>query len=62
MLVIKIDIEKSKENYQKIIDLLADYDISSAAWETNRPGSTRPAGDDLGSRLSQAIDKVRPES
>jgi hypothetical protein len=62
VMVIKIDLEKSRENYQAVVDALAEFDIVSAAWETER--TTAPVaqsgktGDDLGANLSAAIGRV----
>lgn len=60
-LVIKVDIEKNKENYQAVADLLAELDIISMAWEDDasetKPRATgKPA--DLASSVSSAVDRM----
>jgi len=61
-LVIKIDTEKNKENYNGVLTALSDYDVVSAAWETDEPAKQAPAevrsarsGSDLGTAVSAAI-------
>lgn len=56
-LVVKLSLEQTNENYQAVVDALAAYNILSASWE--EPKSSGRSGDDLGSSLSQAIDKLR---
>jgi len=67
ILTINIELDKTKENYQAVMDALAEFDIASTSWEdaTKKPEvkvdpSVRmdknidPAGS-----LSQAIDRAR---
>jgi hypothetical protein len=68
MLNIKIDIEQSKENYQAVVQALADFDIVSASWEGNQDGNhtvtvsgtTDPH--DMGKNLSAIVDKLEGRS
>jgi len=61
MLVIKIDAEKNKDNYKAVLAALADFDVVSAAWETDTPQPTSPdiksgrSGDGLSSAVSAAV-------
>jgi len=61
MLVIKLDLEKNKMNYNAALAALSDFDVASAAWETDEPKVAPPAaksgqtGSDLSSGLSAAI-------
>lgn len=66
MLIVKIEIDKSKENYQAIVAALAKFDIASAEWETAqadvlkpeiKSGHTDPS--DLGTALSAATEFLR---
>lgn len=63
-LVVHIDIEKSKENLQSVVSALADYEVSSVAWEEDKKPSAAPAarsgqtGGDLGSSLSGALKRI----
>jgi hypothetical protein len=62
MLVIKIDAEKSKENYNAAIGALSNFDVVSAAWETeDAPKVADPqiksgqSGEGLSSAVSAAV-------
>ncbi len=67
ILTINIELEKSKENYQAVIDALAEFDIASTSWEdASKPVEVKadpsvrmdknidPAG-----ALSQAVDRAK---
>lgn len=63
MLVIRIDIEKNKENYQAVMAALADFDVDSTAWEdvnsqVKVEAKSARTGDDLSSAISAAINAV----
>lgn len=63
IITIKLDLDKTRENYLDVINMLSemDYDIISVAWEENNPARTPPVGqkpDDIGTKLSQAVDRV----
>lgn len=61
MLVIKLDEENTPEVRAKIARWFAEFKVISLAWEDERklprprPGAT---GQDLGSSLSSAVDRV----
>lgn len=63
MLVVKIDTEKNKGNYQAVLKALEEFDIISASWETEQdirvnidPKLKSGATDgDLGAALSGAL-------
>ena len=64
MLVVKLDVEKNKENYYDVIERLKDLDIVSVAWEDEvkatggaRSGKSDPT--DLASTLSAAVNSLR---
>lgn len=65
MLVIKIELDKSKENYQAVVQALEGFDIASVAWEDGvqqaapsfQSGKTDPA--DLAANVSAAVDSLR---
>ena len=65
ILTIRLDFDPEQKNpqtYQEVVDKLADYDIVSVAWEDEPPKkATPPPGqksDDLGTKLSQSIDRL----
>lgn len=68
MLVVRIELDKSKENYQAVMQALAAFDIASAAWEDGQQpqgnmsvsGKTDP--NDLGAAVSAAVDRLRRRS
>lgn len=65
MLVVRIEIDKSKENYQAVVAALAEFDIVGAEWQTEatqlkpeiKSGHTDPG--DLGTALSAATEFLR---
>lgn len=68
MLVIRLELEKSKENYQAVVKALEGFDIASASWEdevkqaakSTQSGKTDPG--DLAANLSAAVDSLRNNS
>jgi hypothetical protein len=67
MLVVRIEIDKSKENYQAVMEALAAFDIASAGWENGqdkakppRSGHTDPS--DLSTGLSEAINYLKNQN
>lgn len=64
ILNVKIEIDKSKENYQAVLSALEAFDIASASWEdkateykveTSLSGKTDP--NDLSAAVSAAVDR-----
>lgn len=60
MLVVKIEVERNKENYKAVMEALADFDVEYAAWENPSPDTKIDAksartGDDLSSAISAAV-------
>lgn len=65
MLVIRLELDKSKENYQAAMKALEDFEILSASWEDEaapvqtKITATIPKDDgDLGSKLSNALSRI----
>ena len=61
ILVVRLEVEKTKENYQAVVDALAEYDVASVGWETDSKPAPKSGqtGSDLGTNLSEAINRVR---
>lgn len=66
MLIVKIELDKSKENYLAVMNALAEFDIASASWDDGvspqvdykvKSGQTDPS--DLGAALSAATNFLR---
>jgi hypothetical protein len=62
MLVLKIELEQNKENYQAVLKALEEFDILSASWED---ASAKPKvvvtgktdDGDMAAKLSAALDR-----
>lgn len=66
ILSVKIEIEKSKENYQAVVNALSEFDVSSVAWEDESttevkvdPSVRMDRNIDIAASVSQAIDRSR---
>lgn len=62
-LVVKLELEKNKENYQAVLKALEEFDIASASWEDEVAAQqvqvTVPKDSaDIGSKLSAAITRI----
>jgi hypothetical protein len=58
MLIIKLDVEKTKENYTAAVAALADFDIASVSWETDPIVAQQVKGkssDNLSDAVSAAL-------
>jgi hypothetical protein len=61
MLVVRIDIEKNKDNFRKIMEALADFNIESTLWEgepVNLEVKSGQTGTDLSSAVSSVINQL----
>lgn len=61
MLVVKLELDKSKENYQAVMAALAEFDIASTSWEdgsVNLDYKSGRTGDDLSSAVSDIISRA----